>query len=311
MGCVQSTARAPTPLPQSTTSVRIDEVCGTGVRQHGCAHAGVCPRPRMVLPPLVTRRSFTISRLPPFAGCSVDWHRPRRGGSQARTRLGQPHLSIKLGAAARTRNEPPAGPPVSPDHSSQRLPCPVCPAVQCQRPLGHCTAARSPPHVASAPALPACRDCKCLDTPDEQRFDSITTLLKDMFQVGRRCRRAVHRASRFPVPTAPASAALPAQQAHVSASSAGPCVAQLTPYPAGAYCPGGAHRCRPPVVQERCRHPPPPGCACGGTQQLCTLPAACSRRRARRVPHPPCACCLQATACTRSATPPSSCPAPR
>jgi hypothetical protein len=64
---------------------------------------------------------------------------------------------------------------------------------------------------------PPGRDCKCLDTPDEQRFDSITALIKDMFQVGRRWRRAVLRASRFSCDFASAArcrvgARLPAQQ---------------------------------------------------------------------------------------------------
>lgn len=40
------------------------------------------------------------------------------------------------------------------------------------------------PMRSAMPLCPPCSDCKCLDTPDERRFDNITTLLKDMFQVG-------------------------------------------------------------------------------------------------------------------------------
>jgi hypothetical protein len=46
MGCVQSTARAPTPFPQSTTSARLDEVCGAKA-----AATGVCPRRGVPTPP--------------------------------------------------------------------------------------------------------------------------------------------------------------------------------------------------------------------------------------------------------------------
>ena len=43
--------------------------------------------------------------------------------------------------------------------------------------------ARPPPSLLLPASLP-CRDWKRLDTPDEQRFDAITALLSDMFQVG-------------------------------------------------------------------------------------------------------------------------------
>lgn len=40
-------------------------------------------------------------------------------------------------------------------------------------------------HRRPASLFVPCRDCKCLDTKDERRFDSITSLLQTMFQASR------------------------------------------------------------------------------------------------------------------------------